>query len=143
MAAIVVTLLVSQLPTSWLNDSAPENTSCMSVTLLVSQAPMSWLNEEASWNRPCMSVTLLVSHPPMSWLKVEARLNASLSVVTLAGNADGTTARFDARRNAPSRLVNSNSPQESRLVIFGALPQPAHPSPKRGSPVSRPPTLIL
>ena len=45
---MVVTLLTSQLPMSWLNDEAPENMSFMCVTLLTSQLPMSWLNAPAS-----------------------------------------------------------------------------------------------
>ena len=44
----------------------------MPVTLLVSQLPMSWLKAEASANIPFMSVTLLVSQLPMSWLKAAA-----------------------------------------------------------------------
>ena len=44
----------------------------MTVTLLVSQLPMSWLKAVALPNIPVMSVTLLVSQPPMSWLKALA-----------------------------------------------------------------------
>jgi hypothetical protein len=44
-----------------LKAAASENIPLMFVTLLVSQLPMSWLKTPAPWNIPFMSVTLLVS----------------------------------------------------------------------------------
>ena len=44
----------------------------MLVTLLVSQLPMSWLKAVAAKNILLMFVTLLVSQLPMSWLKARS-----------------------------------------------------------------------
>ena len=62
-----VTLLVSQLPTAWLNADAPSNMPTMSVTLLVSHVEMSSLNVSFSENKPLILVMLDVHHLPMGY----------------------------------------------------------------------------
>ena len=50
---------------TWLNEYAPENISCIFVTLLVSQPPIFWSNEDAVKNIDDIVVTLLVSQLPI------------------------------------------------------------------------------
>jgi len=80
---VAFTLLVSQLPMSWLNEVASKNMSEMHVTLPVSHFPMSRLNEEATLNIVSMLFTLPVSQLAMSWSKEWAWRNIPRMYVTL------------------------------------------------------------
>ena len=81
MPYMLVTWLVFQLPTAWLNNDAPWNMLLMIVTLLVSQLPTAWLNNHAPLNMPFMLVTWLVSHMEMSSLKFLPKNNEFILVM--------------------------------------------------------------